>query len=914
MHIKKQEFQDEMRLDGKKVLYYSLPKLCRRFAKVRSWPFSMRILLESLARNLNGVEVKEGDIGHLLEWNADSVPEYDIPFIVSRVLMQDLTGVPAVVDIAAMREYVRRKGFDAGLVTPQMPIDLIIDHSVQVDEYACTGALKANQRKEILRNGERYRLLKWAGTTFSNFSVVPPSGGICHQVNLEHIATCVSTKTVDGSVLAFPDTLVGTDSHTTMINGLGVVGYGVGGIEAEAALLGQPVALGIPKVVGVRLDGRLGEGVTATDLALTLTRTLREVGVVGAFVEFFGEGVSGLSLPDRATVSNMCPEYGATISIFPVDRETINYMRSTGRSAKHLRLVERYYKTQEMFGMDYSKVRFSRTLHIDLNDIEPCVSGPSQPKQEMPLAGIKHSVAALSNSRDANRRDEGRWAWENAGISGYDEHGGENKQHGGGLRRGDVVISAITSCTNTSNPFVMIGAGLLAKKAVGMGLKVPEHVKTSFAPGSRVVVDYLKQAGLMKYLERLGYGLVGYGCTTCIGNSGTLPRWVSEEIHSKGIEVASVLSGNRNYEARIHNDVAANYLMSPMLVIAFGIAGTVTRDLTKEPLGTGKNGKAVYLKNIWPTNKEIRDTIGRAVKSEMFAAEYKRIFGVNTYWNALKAPKASSYAWEEKSTYIRLPPFFDGFDQGIAGDICSIENARVLAVFGDSLSTDHISPAGSIPTGSPAARYLIEHDVDPGNFNTYGSRRGNHEVMMRGTFANVKIRNLMVERQGGYTLHMPDMREMSIYDAAMTYRKEKRPLVVFGGAEYGSGSSRDWAAKGPMLLGVRAVVAKGFERIHRSNLVGMGIIPLQFAPGEGFAELGIDPSKTVSIRIGNDTAPGGSVRMEYRRKGSSTAMYVMLISRLDTELEMDYIRSGGVLRHVLKGIIKRQHADKHLYE
>ncbi len=907
--IDKEEFLDSFRVGKSKIKFYSIKKISKKFSNVSKWPFSMRILLESLIRNLNDVEVKQIDIERLLKWSAENVPEYDIPFIVSRVLMQDLTGVPAVVDIAAMRTYVSEHKMDPNVIKPQMPINLIIDHSVQVDSYANSKSLEINQRREIERNSERYMLLKWAGGAFENFSVVPPSGGICHQVNLEHIASCVSVSKIDHNTMAFPDTLVGTDSHTTMINGLGVLGYGVGGIEAEAALLGQPVALNIPTVVGVMLFGRLNEGSTAMDLALTLTKRLREMGVVNAFVEFFGDGVLSLSLPDRATISNMCPEYGATISIFPVDDETIRYMRSTGRDEKHLRIIKKYYSAQGMFCMDYSKVKFNALLKIDLGSIEPCVSGPSQPKQKVELGKIEQSFdfamsskLNLMQSKNPSRHDVERWAWEKGAALPSSSKKAQSKAKSYELKNGDVVISAITSCTNTSNPFAMVGAAIMAKNIISLGMRIPPHVKTSFAPGSRVVVDYLKRANLMKYLDKLGYNVVGYGCTTCIGNSGPLEDWVASEIRKKNLSVASVLSGNRNYEARIHNQVAANYLMSPMLVIAFGLAGTINIDMNKDPLGAGRGGKPIYLKDIWPSNKQIYSVIKNTISPKMFKKEYKRIFGVNQYWNTLKSPKGKNYSWDTNSTYIRLPPFFNNFEDNYDGQIKNIDNAYALAAFGDSLSTDHISPAGAIPFDSPAGKYLLGCNVSSNDFNTYGARRGNHEVMMRSTFANVKIRNLMVEKDGGFTLHMPYKKEMSIYDAAMLYKKEHIPLIVFGGAEYGSGSSRDWAAKGPMLLGVRAVVAKSFERIHRSNLIGMGIMPFQFAKGEGFVELGVDPSKKISLIIEGKLAPNSRIKMIYYKKGNTDKSYTTLTSRIDSELELDYIKSGGVLRYVLKRV------------
>ncbi len=925
MAIRNSDYLDSFdTAEGKKVWFYSLPKLEQAgIANVSRLPFSMRIMLESMLRNLDGVEVTEKDFNAVANWNPKNPEDVDLPFKVSRILMQDFTGVPAVVDIAALREYAKQKGMDPKVVKPLLPVDLIIDHSVQVDMYNNPDALRINQEREMQRNSERYMLIKWAGKAFEKFGVVPPSGGICHQVNLEKLATCVTVSEKGGRYVAYPDTLVGTDSHTTMINGLGVVGFGVGGIEAEAALLDQPVVIPNPKVVGMKLTGRLSEGVTATDLALTVTRVLREHGVVGKFVEFFGDGVKTLTLPDRATTSNMCPEYGATISLFAVDSETVRYMEATGRSAEQIEVVRKYYEKQAMSNIDYSKVEYSSVVELDLGSVKPSVSGPSQPKQQVELAGIgkTFSEAFLDGERGKpSEKDEARWKNESdsATENRIEVASHQNRKSakivyddgsGGVLSDGDVVISAITSCTNTSNPFVMVGAGLLARNAVNRGLRVDtKKVKTSLAPGSRVVIDYLEKAGLIEPLAKLGYSLVGFGCTTCIGNSGPLGKPIASAIESAKIATASVLSGNRNFEARIHSEVSANYLMSPPLVIAFGIAGTVMKDLTKEPLGIGKDGKPVFLKEIWPKNEEINDIVSKVVGTDMYRKEYERIFGVNDYWNNLSTPEGDTYAWDENSTYIRLPPFFEGFDPKAKKEFKPIRDAMTLGVFGDSTSTDHISPAGEIKADSPAGKYLIEHGVNTNDFNTYGARRGNHEVMMRGTFANVKIKNLMLEgTQGGITLHYPDARQMSIYDAAMQYRKEGRNLVVFGSKEYGSGSSRDWAAKGPMLLGVKAVIAKSFERIHRSNLVGMGVMPLQFAEGEGFIELGIDQSKPITIDVNENARPKGTVKMSYTGKDGA-AKSANLTLRLDSDLEMEYFRAGGVLNYVLAKVLREAKA------
>ena len=909
----------------KSFVYYSLPRLEEQgIGNISKLPFSIRIVLESLLRNADGKFITEEDVRKLANWDAKNPEDIDIPLKVARVLMQDFTGVPAVVDIAALREYVKGIGENPSLISPILPVDLIIDHSVQVDDFRSRDALLINQKKEMERNLERYKLLKWAGNSFNRFNVIPPSGGICHQVNLEYLATCVAYISKGGYSVAFPDTLIGTDSHTTMINGLGVLGFGVGGIEAEAALLNQPVALATPQVVGAKIAGKLPEGVTAMDMALTLTRIFREYGVVGKFVEFFGEGMKSLSLPDRATISNMCPEYGATVSIFPVDEVTLDYLRKTGRSEEQIELVKKYFMEQGMWDMDYSKIEYSSVIEIDLSSIKISVSGPSQPKQQIPLEGIADNFrdnflrqkAQQPNGR-LNVKDYTRWASEsmvsdNGPIKSAPSHSEALKAaasvEGIGsvdLYDGDVVIAAITSCTNTSNPSAMICAGLLAKKAAEKGLAVGSKVKTSLAPGSRVVTEYLAKAGLDKYLSMLGFNLVGYGCTTCIGNSGPLDPGISKAIDENNIITASVLSGNRNYEARIHTEVRANYLMSPPLVIAFAIAGNVLKDLTKEPLGKGSDGRDVYLKDIWPSTEEING-IAKLIGADMFYNEYKDIYGINRYWSELESQGSITYPWDQGSTYISLPPFFDGFDPAKAAEVNSIENAAVLAVFGDSVSTDHISPAGAISEISPAGRYLAEKGVSKEDFNTYGSRRGNHEVMMRGTFANVRIRNLLVNGEGGYTMHFPGNEEMSVYDAAMKYRQEGRDLVVIAGSEYGSGSSRDWAAKGPSLLGVKAVIAKSFERIHRSNLIGMGILPLQFGAGQDFDSLSIDASKPISIEIPKDLKPRQQMKIRYFKRGSAGQDEASVVSRLDYPIEIEYYKAGGVLHYVLRSILNEK--------
>ena len=909
-----------------KINYFSLTKLEAMGFNISKLPFSIRIVLESIVRNAGNNEITEEDVKALAQWNPKTQSEREIPFKVSRILMQDFTGVPAVVDLAAMRDYVSKMGYGPEIIQPTIPVDLVIDHSVQVDAFNVVQALDINQEKEISRNRERYQLLKWASKSFDRFRVLPPSAGICHQVNLEYLATCVSIVKINGEPYAIPDTLVGTDSHTTMINGLGVVGFGVGGIEAEAALLDQPIGLATPRVLGVRLTGKLKSGVTATDFALTLTRKLREKGVVGMFVEFFGPGLDSLSLPDRATLSNMCPEYGATIAIFPIDNETLRYMEMTGRKKEQIDLIRSYFEAQNMLPIDYSNVEYSDIMEVALEDIAPCVSGPSQPKQEMPLSAISTNFkdtflqapedktnGSKISSADYTRWSEESMSAENGSIKSKPTHRTPSSVHlkyddgyETDLNDGDVVISSITSCTNTSNPSVMLAAGILAKKAIEHGLSVnTRKVKTSLGPGSRVVMKYLEAAGLYDPLKTLGYGLVGYGCITCIGNSGPLIEKQSEAINSNNMSVAAVLSGNRNYEARIHRDVRANYLMSPPLLVAFGIAGTVLKDLTKEPVGKNNKGEDVYLNEIWPTQDEINKAM-KAVSKKLYEDEYSKSFDdVNPYWRQLSGSSGLKYAWDTNSTYIRSPPFFESDTKGVKQAAKTALNARVLAILGDSISTDHISPAGAIGKGSPAGKYLQEHGVKPEDFNTYGSRRGNHEVMMRGTFANNRIKNLMVPgREGGFTIHYPSGEEMTIYDAAMKYYENGTPLIVIAGIEYGSGSSRDWAAKGPALLGVKAVVARSFERIHRSNLVGMGILPLQFVQGESSQTLKLDPSKEVTIEIGEELNPRSKAKMTFTTTDGNTSSATLSV-RIDNAVELEYYKAGGILNYVVKKRVRK---------
>ena len=907
-------------LNGKEIKYYSLSRLEGNGYKISKLPFSLRVVLESLIRNFDGKSVREEDVANMAEWDPKKSNDKDVPFKVSRVLMQDFTGVPAVVDIAAIRDYVSKKDMDPSRVEPLMKVDLIIDHSVQIDVFGSADAFNINQKKEVERNSERYKLLKWASQAFKTFNVFPPSAGICHQVNLEYLGEVVHLDRNTG--IAYPDTLVGTDSHTTMIDGLGIVGFGVGGIEAEAALLNQPVSFTTPKVLGVQLTGKLSKGVTAMDLALTLTKKFREKGVVGWFIEFYGEGAKSLSLPDRATISNMCPEYGATISFFPVDDETLNYLRQTGRSEEQIALVRKYYEEQKMFNLDYSNVEFSDVITLDLSSVQPSVSGPSNPKQAVSLSDVPSTFinAFIKDGKEVSKttKDEVRLGTESNIVEpekiDFERDSPKIKRvkirFSNGKEEefsdGDIVISAITSCTNTSNPVAMVAAGLLAKNAVEKGLTVNQKVKTSLAPGSRVVTEYLEKAGLDKYLDKLGYSLVGYGCTTCIGNSGPLVPEVSQAIKDAGIATASVLSGNRNYEARIHNEVKGNYLMSPPLVVAYGIAGSVLKDINKEPLGKGSDGRGVYLKDIWPEDDEIRKIVAANLSPGEFKEKYRdNLRNVNPYWNKLPSATGLLYKWEDDSTYIRLPPFFEGFDPEKETEIKPIENAAVLAVFGDSVSTDHISPAGSIPKDSPAGKYLLEHGVKLEDFNTYGSRRGNDQVMVRGTFANTRIKNLLLnEVEGGFTVHFPSNEKTTIFDAAVKYKLENRPLIVFAGVEYGSGSSRDWAAKGPMLLGVRAIIAKSFERIHRSNLVGMGILPLQFKDGEDASSLNIDFSKPVGVEIDKSFLPRKLVKIKFIRKGEGNVSEAEVVSRIDSDIELEYYKAGGVLNYVIKKMVE----------
>lgn len=861
-----------LEVDGKNYHYFSLSKLATGdFHTIQQLPFSLKILLENVLRFEQGGEDAVGDIRAFAQWPETRSSQREIGFRPTRVLMQDLTGVPAVVDLAAMRDAA---GDDPQRINPQIPVDLVIDHSVMVDEFASADAFAANVAHELKRNDERYRFLKWGASSFDNFRVVPPGTGICHQVNLEYLARTVWQEQVDGKTYAFPDTLVGTDSHTTMINALGVLGWGVGGIEAEAGMLGQPVSLLIPEVVGFRFTGQLREGITATDLVLTVTQMLREQGVVGKFVEFFGEGLQQLPLADRATLANMAPEYGATCGFFPVDEETIRYLALTGRDDATLKLVEAYCRAQGLwYQADTPDPLFSSSLTLDLSAVEASLSGPRRPQDRVALSDIKSVTEEILGNNPVSER-----------VS-PDE-----------ILDGDVVIAAVTSCTNTSNPKVMMAAGLLARNARAAGLSTKPWVKTSLAPGSRVVTEYLNASKLQQELDAIGFNLVGYGCTTCIGNSGPLAETIESQIRAKSLNVASVLSGNRNFEGRIHQHVKSNWLASPPLVIAYALAGTTRIDLTAEPIGVSSTGEPVYLRDIWPSNRAIADEVLK-VNERMFRKHYADVFSGDSGWQAIDAGDELTYSWDDASTYIRNPPYFS-LDN--SRQLEPIVNARILAVMGDSITTDHISPAGGIAEDSPAGRYLLEKGVDPASFNSYGSRRGNHELMMRGTFANIRIRNEMTPGvEGGVTRHMPDLEQMSIFDAAMKYRQERVPLVIIAGKEYGTGSSRDWAAKGPRLLGVKAVVAESFERIHRSNLIGMGVLPLQFIDGIDRNSLNISGEERITISgMQGGLQPGNKLELLITGNDGSTAA-VNVLCRIDTSDEIGYFEAGGILQFVL---------------
>ena len=920
---------------GRKGRFYSLPALeAAGVGKISRLPISIRIVLESVLRNVDGKKVNERDVRTLANWNAKSPAQEEIPFIVARIVLQDFTGVPLLVDLAAMRSAVARMQKDPNIVEPLVPVDLVVDHSVQVDFFGTADALKQNLEMEFKRNRERYELLKWGQQAFKTFKVVPPGIGIVHQVNLEYLAKGVLSS---GNIY-YPDTLVGTDSHTTMINGLGIVGWGVGGIEAEAGMLGQPVYFLTPEVVGVHMTGALGEGVTATDLALHVTQLLRKAKVVGKFVEFFGPGATSLPVADRATIANMAPEYGATMGFFPVDDESLNYLRATGRTNEQVVAFGNYFKAQDMFGIpDKGEVDYSVELELDLADVRPSVAGPKRPQDRIELPNLKSKFGELfskpltENGYNKPQAEMGKRVPVHLSSSTpveqpqhvgagkdrvsdsesemRDQHPTPDTVHNSVPTRdgdwqighGSVVIAAITSCTNTSNPSVMMGAGLLAKKAVECGLKVPAYVKSSLAPGSRVVSDYLTKAGLQQYLDKLGFNLVGYGCTTCIGNSGPLPAPIEDAVVKNDLIAASVLSGNRNFEARVHSSVKANFLMSPPLVVAFALAGRVDIDLTTEPIGKDKNGSEVYLRDLWPTLQEVKDVMKTALKPEIFRTLYKDFAAQNPAWNEIPSSVGNVYRWDSKSTYIQEPPFFENFSMQ-PGTIGEIKGAMALGIFGDSVTTDHISPAGSFKKDSPAGKYLVENGVQPVDFNSYGARRGNDQVMTRGTFANVRIKNLMLPGiEGGVTKY--NGQPISIYDAAMKYQQRTVPLVVFAGQEYGTGSSRDWAAKGTKLLGVRAVIAQSFERIHRSNLVGMGVLPCQFKEGTTAQTLKLEGTETYDI-LGLDESlqPRQELTLIIQRPDGTTQK-VPIIARIDTPIEVEYYRHGGILPFVLRQLV-----------
>ena len=925
--------------------YYSLPSLEEQgIAKISRLPISIRIVLESILRNCDGLKIKESDAISLAKWEDQGRKGGDVPFVVSRVLLQDFTGVPLLVDLAAMRDAVSDLGMNPSKIEPQVPVDLVIDHSVQVDKARTVDSYGFNIKLEFERNIERYEFLKWGQQAFETFKVVPPGIGICHQVNLEHIASVVTEKQTDKDKLLFPDTLVGTDSHTTMINGLGVVGWGVGGIEAEAAMLGQPYALQTPEVVGFHLAGSLAEGVTATDLALRVTEILRKENVVNKFVEFFGEGTESLSVADRATIANMAPEYGATMGFFPVDDKTLDYLKLTGRAKDRIELIRQYLTAQGLFGVKKKgEIDFTKVIELDLSTLEPCVSGPKRPQDRINISDLKSSFQTLMkkplNAGGYGKEDEAKAPIVQCMLGGchqkpYHEHSGGLEINPPGAPRdvvemvgnrpyvctvttpgytdasdcnveithGSIVIAAITSCTNTSNPSVMLAAGLLAKKAVEKGLSVKPSVKTSLAPGSRVVTEYLKKSDLQKYLDSLGFNLVGYGCTTCIGNSGPLDENLENAIKKHDLVAVSVLSGNRNFEARIHSAVKANFLMSPPLVVAFAIAGNIDIDLTKEPLGKDKNGKMVFLKDIWPSSKEIEEVLQKSLDAKMFQERYRNILEDNPLWKQINLSGGQKYDWSEKSTYIQKPPYFSSFSQKLP-ECPKFKEMRCLALLGDSVTTDHISPAGSFKKSTPAGKFLSNRGVDESEFNSYGSRRGNHEVMMRGTFANVRIKNKMAEgKEGGFTKLIPNGPIVPIFDACQEYAKRKTPLILFAGADYGMGSSRDWAAKGTYLLGVKAVVAKSFERIHRSNLIGMGVLPLEFTGGEGHESLGLCGDELFSlVDADKPFMAKQEIILEISKDGKSKKIPLKL--RLDNEVEIDYYLNGGIMPYVLRQII-----------
>ena len=926
--------KDIIEVNGKRITIYRLSKLEELgIGNISRHPYSIKVLLEALLRQVDGRIVTKEDVEALAKWSPDNKLERELPFIPARVVLQDFTGVPAVVDLAALRSAMKRLGGNPANINPLIPADLVIDHSVQVDYFGTSYARQFNEKKEFERNRERYALLRWAQLSFDNFRVVPPGRGIVHQVNLEYLGKVVQLSEVNGELVAYPDTLVGTDSHTTMINGLGILGWGVGGIEAEAVMLGQPYYMPVPEVVGVRLYGELKEGVTATDLVLRVTQMLRKYGVVGKFVEYYGPGVRRLSLPDRATIANMSPEYGATMGFFPIDEKTLQYLLLTGRKKEHIELVKLYAIKQGLFVTEDSpEPLFSETLELDLGTVEPSLAGPKRPQDRIPLDQMKKTFRdAMENS--FGKKLEVKKELEDLDYKRWLEEGGsptaemkldldpdylrwlKEKAHKYSVTcpvdhfkkidivNGTIAIAAITSCTNTSNPSVLLGAGLLAKKAVEHGLKVSSYVKTSLAPGSRVVTEYLKTSGLLPYLEALGFHLAGYGCTTCIGNSGPLPEKVAKAVKDNDLVVAAVLSGNRNFEGRIHPLTKANYLASPPLVVAYAVAGTIDIDLASEPLGRDPNNKPVYLKDIWPTSEEIQQIVEKTVDSKMFKTQYSEIFEGTQLWKELDVPEGKLYEWDPNSTYIQEPPFFIDFPL-VPPEKDDIKGARLLALLGDTITTDHISPAGAIPSNEPAGQYLISRNVQIDDFNSFGSRRGNHEVMMRGTFGNIRLRNKLVpNKEGGWTLFQLTDEKIPIYDASMRYQQNNIPLIVIAGKEYGTGSSRDWATKGTQLLGVKAVIAESFERIHRSNLLGMGVLPLQFKEGENADNLGLKGDEVYDILGIRNIEPGGELTIIAQDKKANEIRFQVLI-RLDTPIEVEYYRNGGILHTVLRNLVK----------
>ena len=909
--MKNTDYAKSLTVNGVSVTYYDFQAYAAdRGASIERLPYSIKILVENLLRKCDGHVVKETDLNEIIGWQKTYDAPVEIPYHPARVLMQDFTGVPAVVDLASMRDAVKALGEAPDKVNPLVPTELVIDHSVQIDNYGTDDALEKNVALEYDRNQERYELLKWAQKSFSNFKVVPPNSGICHQVNLENLGRVVISQKENDSTIAFPDTLVGTDSHTPMINGIGVMGWGVGGIEAEAVMLGQPYYMSIPEVIGVKLTGTLNEGVTATDLVLTITEILRRVNVVEKFVEYFGDGMQSLSIPDRATIANMTPEHGATLGYFPVDQKTLDYLDLTGRS-EQAKLVEAYTKATGFFYSDETTPEFTQVVELDLSTVEPCLAGPARPQDRILLPRIKKTFADILGceyDRDAEIEAISKFHDESGSKTIRANHCRPIAQrhfdlefNGRTMKFGDgnIVIAAITSCTNTSNPSVLMGAGLIAKKAVAKGLHVPPFVKTSLAPGSKVVLDYLEDAGLIPYFDALGFHTAAFGCTTCIGNSGPLHPDIEKAVVENDLNVAAVLSGNRNFEARIHQNIKSNFLASPMLVILFALAGRVDIDLTLEPVGIDPNGQPVYLEDLWPSHEQIGELVARHVKEEYYEKEYAKIFDGDRFWRALDVTESTTFGWNEASTYIKNPPYFDGFSLTPEAPT-DIDNAKAFLLLGDSVTTDHISPAGAIPEAYPAGAYLIDNGQEKAQFNSYGSRRGNHEVMMRGTFGNIRIKNKLVDpKQGSFTLKFPEKKELFNYDAAMAYKQEGTPLIVLGGKEYGTGSSRDWAAKGTNLLGIKAVIAQSFERIHRNNLVGMGVLPLVFKEGENADSIGLDGSETFTISGIENMSPRKTLNVKAVKEDGSEIAFAV-ISRLDTDVDVEYFEHGGILPCVIR--------------